>query len=66
MPLRCKNCGNKYMTWAEVRVQWGRWLKKGFTEYVAKKNSPLCNKCTTKALRHDIRVFQGKEVDNVI
>ena len=44
--IKCKNCFVK-MTWAANKVQYGRLLKKGFTESAAKEIMPLCNKCTT-------------------
>ena len=50
MKIKCKKC-KCLMTWAEQRVQWGRWIKKGFSKLDANENMPLCNKCNTKQLK---------------
>ena len=45
--LGCR-CG---MTWANVRVQYNRALKRGLSPNEAKAACPRCQKCMTKFLR---------------
>ena len=63
--IKCKNCFVK-MTWAANKVQYGRLLKKGFTESAAKEIMPLCNKCTTSYCKGtgqepDVAEFSNKK-----
>lgn len=43
---KCSRCGQP-LTWAAVRVQFGRMIRRGLTAEEAKKYSPRCGKCTT-------------------
>lgn len=50
MPNKCKGC-RKDMTWAAVKVQWGRLMKKGFAVAKVIPIMPRCQKCVTRYLR---------------
>lgn len=47
---RCRECG-RHMTWAAQRVQYGRMMRRGFTQDVARRTLPRCQKCMTQWLR---------------
>jgi hypothetical protein len=47
---RCLRCGNS-MTWVAQRVQYGRFLRRGFTTETARAVLPRCQKCVTLHLR---------------
>lgn len=46
---KCCGCGNK-MTWAEMKVQFGRFMRKRL-EKLAGKRSAYCQKCNTKLIK---------------
>jgi hypothetical protein len=47
---KCNACRNP-MTWAAVRVQYGRLLRRGFTEEQVKAVLPRCQTCVTRWLK---------------
>jgi hypothetical protein len=47
----CTACHWLGMTWDEQRHSYGRMMKAGLTADEAKKDSPLCKKCTSILLR---------------
>jgi hypothetical protein len=56
---RCRDCRNR-MTWAALRVQCGRCLRRGLTIEQARAAQPRCQKCMTKYLRAFDRAEAGK------
>jgi len=52
----CKRC-QRAMTWAEVRVQFGRMMRRGLSVDEIKKIQPCCQKCVTVTLR-EIKVSE--------
>ncbi len=47
---RCRTCA-ALMTWAAQRVQYGRLLRRGIPQEVARRELPRCQKCVTQWLR---------------
>ena len=48
--VKCKNC-ELPMTWAKQRVQYGRLLKRGYSQLEAKTAMHNCQKCVTLLLK---------------
>lgn len=47
--IHCKQCP-AIMTWFEVKREYGRLMKSGYTKEKTKELLPLCHKCVTLTL----------------
>ena len=56
---RCLSCGYG-LTWANIRVQYGRAIKRGLTLDEAKAVCPRCQKCMTKFLKK-VDIFESEQ-----
>lgn len=49
---KCKQC-KRTMTWAEVKVQYGRLKRAGLDDETIKEIQPSCQKCITRWLKEN-------------
>jgi hypothetical protein len=60
--LKCLSCGFGQLTWAQVRRQYARAIKRGLKPNEAKALMPRCGKCTTEMLQRAGTVGEIGEV----
>jgi hypothetical protein len=59
---KCFACGVA-VTWASVKVQYGRAIKRGFSQDQAKEACPRCYRCMTKYLRNMEKVLADRATE---